>query len=214
MEYAFGDGEFFSVGYFYKDLKNEIFTSRNEADGVDSNGDPVIIITTEPTNLSEASVQGWELTLVNDQFESLPYPFDGFGFTSNFTYLDADLDVPMDVDDPSITRNISLLNGSPRWKLNAAILFEQGPVEAKLTHAYRDDTRRSTSTSREGDDLFEEAYSQWDIFARYTFNDQWRAFVEGRNITDEVRVFSNGNGLFKERNEFGKSWWVGVSYRH
>lgn len=213
LEYSFGEGQFFAVGYFHKDLKNEIFTSRNQSDTLDSNGDPAILITTQPTNLSKASVQGIELTLINDRFDSLPSPFNAFGFTSNLTWLDADLDVPMNVDDPSITRNISLLNGSPEWKLNASLLFEEGPFEAKLTHAHRDDTRRSTSTSREGDDLFEEAYSQWDVFARYSVNDQWRFFVEGRNITDEVRAFTNGNGLIKERNEFGRSWWIGVAYK-
>lgn len=213
LELNLGEGEFFSIGYFYKDLENEIFTMRNISTGVNSFGDPAEVITTEPINLSDTSVQGVEITFINDAFDSLPAPFNGLGFSSNLTYLKADLDVPMDVDDPSVTRNIDLLNGSAKWKANASLMYELGNFDSRLTYAYRGDTRRSTSTSTPLDDSFEAAYSQWDLHLGYRLNNGTQLYIEGRNITNAARLREFASGLHSERNEFGRSWWVGASHR-
>ncbi len=213
LDYSIGGGAFLSIGYFYKELEDEIFTFKDVTDFVNDAGDTVQLTTSQPTNLSDASVQGVELTLIDDKFDWLPEPWNGFGFASNFTWLEADLDLPQSDEDASITRNITQLNGSQKFKVNASLLYEYGPFEAKLTYADHSERRNSASTSGENSDQFIEPYTQWDIFARYTISDNLQVFIEGRNITNEVRVTTYGSGIGRETNEFGKSYWLGISYK-
>ncbi len=213
FDYTIGEGEFASVAVFYKDITDEIFTFKDVSEVVNSNGQTVQQTITQPTNLSDVSVQGLELTLVNDKFDTLPAPWNNFGFTSNFTWMDADLDLPQSNTDITDTRNIDQLNGSQKFKMNASLLFEYKKFDAKLTYANHSKRRRSASTSDENFDSFTEPYTQIDIFARYSVTKNFKVFVEGRNITNEVRMTSYGSGIGRERNEFGRSFWLGVSYK-
>lgn len=213
LDYTIGEGEFASVAVFYKDIEDEIFTFQSVSNVEDSNGNTVLQTVTQPTNLSDVSLQGLELTLVNDKFDSLPGVWSGFGFTSNFTWIDADLDLPQSSSDLSITRNIDQLNDSQKFKMNASLLFEYKKFDAKLTYATHSRRRNSSSADDANFDRFIEPYTQIDIFARYSVTDNFKVFVEGRNITNEVRITSYGNRIGRERNEFGRSFWLGVSYK-
>lgn len=207
LEYYFAPGSLISAGYFRKEIRNEIFTRREE----ELVGDTLFIFT-QPTNATDATVQGVEVTFSIDRFDFLPGPLADFGLFSNFTWLDGELDVLM--SDESI-RTINTLPGAADFRANVTLLYESGPVEGNLTYAHRSDQRVNINTGNALADRFEKAYDQLDFQLRYNFSDRFNVFVQGRNILDNPRLFAEGPDadIFREVNDFGASYWLGVNFK-
>lgn len=206
LEYYFAPGSLISAGYFRKDIKNEIFTQRE--DEFDGN---TLFIYTQPVNATSAKVQGVEVTFAVGRFDFLPGPLADFGLFSNFTYLDGELDVPM--SDGTI-RTIQTMPGSAKYRANVTLLYESGPIEGNLTYAYRSDQRQNINTGNELADRFEKSYDQLDFQLRYNFSKHFNVFVQGRNILDNSRLIGEGAGadIFREVNDFGASYWLGANF--
>ncbi|MEO1245760.1 MAG: TonB-dependent receptor [Pseudomonadota bacterium] len=203
FDWYYDAGGLFSVAYFYKDIEDEIFRlfSNDVIDGV-----PVEI--TQPVNVSESTSQGWELTFVNDRFDSLPAPFDGFGFNMNLTWIDGEIPIPN--TDGSVARVSGSLQEQPEFIANAQLLYTIGDLEARLSYSYRDEyffrLRQNPLQDR-----IELDYEQLDVSVRYRFTDKLAATAEVRNIGDEPRR-NTESGLVRSVNDFGYSTWVGLTY--
>ena len=222
LDYTIGKGEFVSLAYFYKDLKNEIYTLNDISFSEDEEGNELKLTITQPVNVADVKVQGIELTLVNDRFDSLvDYGLLRYvGFTSNFTWLDTEFAASQSTE-PGDTRDVEILPGSQKFKMNASLIYKHKNIESKLTFAHHG-RRASTITTKPYDDKFTQPYSQIDFSFRYKINKYFKVFVEGRNLTDEIRVTSYGNGFGgssdhdgfgRDTNHFGKSYWLGMTYR-
>ena len=153
---------------------------------------------TQPINLDSVSVSGLELSYTDDKFEFLPAPFDGLGVIANLTLMDGE-------DGPGEGGN---LIAQPDYLYNIAGLYTYGPFEGKLTYNYVDD--RPTSSTRA-----EYQYEQLDLQLRYQLTDNFQVQLEGRNILNNPRknIYTDSDRL-REINDFGNSWWLGVSYRY
>ena len=193
FDWMIGDGQFFSIAAFHKEIDNQIseISTQEEIDGL-------IFDVSQPINIDSVSVTGWEIQYADDAFEFLPAPFDGLGISANLTLLDGE-------DGPG--PGGSLLS-QPDYLFNIAGLYSYGPFSAKITYNVTDD--RPINTRGE----VEYEYEQLDVQLRYQINDNWQLQVESRNITNNPRMNYNPNlGLLRNVNDFGNSYWVGVSYR-
>lgn len=207
LEWYFTEGGLLSLGYFFKDIENEIYTQRDEQiiDGIE-------YVFTQPLNAASADVQGLELTFNYDKFDFVEGFFSDFGFTSNVTWFDGEFEVRNTAGD---TRIADRLPGSAEWRANASLLYQNGPVEGRLTYAYTGERRVNVNTGNVLEDRFEEAFNQLDFQVRYNVTDNIQAFVEGRNITGESRLFSEGNAdFFREDNDFGSAYFVGATFSY
>lgn len=186
-------GQYFSAAAFYKIIDNQISTVTTEEDI-----DGVLYTVTQPVNLDQVSVSGLELSYTDDAFEFLPAPFNGLGVAANLTLMDGK-------DGPAPGGS---LIAQPDYLYNIAGLYNYGPFSAKLTYNYVDD--RPTSATQA-----EYQYEQLDLQLRYQLTERLQMQVEGRNIQNNPRknIYTD-SGVLREINDFGNSWWFGVSYRY
>lgn len=193
VDWFIAPGHFFSVAGFHKIIDNQISIVETQEE---INGQPFIV--RQPVNLDSVKVTGLEISYIDDAFEFLPAPFDGLGVSTNLTLMDGE-------DGPAPGGN---LISQPDYLFNVSGLYNYGPFSARLTYNVVDD--RPTSAVRE-----EGRYQQLDMQVRWQINDNFQAQIEGRNITNNPRteVFSD-TGLVRAVNDFGNSWWFGLSYRY
>ena len=193
MDWFIAPGQYFSVAAFHKIIANQISTVTTE-EQIDGETWTV----RQPVNLDEVKVSGLEISYTDDKFEFLPAPFDGLGITANLTILDGQ-------DGPAAGGN---LISQPDYLFNIAALYSNGPVSAKLTYNYVDD--RPTSATRN-----EYRYDQLDAQVRLQVTEQVQVQVEGRNILNNPRKnYDVELNRLREINDFGNSWWFGVSFRY
>ena len=201
FDYFIAPGQFFSIAGFYKDIDNQI---SRETDQVVIDG--TLFEVSQPVNLDEVTVLGVEVSYTDDAFEFLPHPFDGFGVTVNGTYMDGNNELPDG-------REVGNLVSQPDFLVNAALLYNKGPFSAKVTYNYVDD-RLTSVRGRAEDDRFEGAYDQLDLQVRWQLNDNFQVQFESRNLLNEPRTTIFRDGLVREINDFGNSYWLGVSYKY
>jgi iron complex outermembrane recepter protein len=89
LEWYYTDSSSVYLALFTKDIKgdqvDEIVQESYGADGYT----PYEYKITRPVSAGEAKIKGAEIS-VNHFFTSLPSPFDGFGFSANYTYIDSE----------------------------------------------------------------------------------------------------------------------------
>ncbi len=125
FEYYTGKTSLISGAVFAKSVKDFIATTTSEQifEGFTSLG---LIRSTRPDNVDSAEVKGFEIG-IQQFFDTLPAPFDGFGVIANYTYSDS---------------NAS--NGFPlvavsKHSYNLVALYEKGRVSARVAYNWRDD---------------------------------------------------------------------------
>lgn len=209
VEYYFGGG-FASLGVFYKDFEDEIFTQRVETR--DGNGN-ITQIDTTPLNNSEASVFGIELAYEHDRLEFLPGPLSNLGFAGNYTYLDGEWDV---VFSDGSTRDPGGLRNQPDWLANLDLFYNQGPLGVNLAYRLRGDTfsGRFGAVDSPEDDVFVDGFNRLDLQVSYDVGDRFQVFAEAKNLTDTFYVerFGDGDGFFRRSLNPGRFFWLGVKY--
>jgi iron complex outermembrane recepter protein len=210
LEYYFPDDQgVFSVGLFYKDISNEIFnfTDLEVIDGVSTR-------VTQARNVASAKVKGVEINFIQNRLSFLPGPLADFGVSTNFTYIDG----KVNVTGPGGTflRQSRLLQ-QPKTIFNAALFYNSGPFEARVTYARSSKFLTSLATSATTDqDREDRPYDQWDITARLNVNDTIQLTAEARNIANNTR--SNfqtaiGGDVLRDFNIYGRTFFVGVAFK-
>ena len=207
VEYFFDEGDsLVSAGLFYKDISDEIVTQTVSRDVV-LNGQTFTAEVRQPVNAESAEVLGFEGQIIKNRFGFLPAPWDGFGASANVTWTDAELNL-------NETTTVDFLQFQSEWLGNASVFYNWNDIwEARLAYSLigeYNDTVTANPASRRGWQDFE----TFDFSVRYDVNDQWRVKFDARNIFDENRVRVRGPelGLLHEDVEFGKSFFLGVTY--
>lgn len=172
-----------SAGVFYKQIEN--FSYQVEIDGGYA-PHPTYELTTF-ANGSDGEIRGLELSY-QQQFRGLPAPFNGVGVLANFTLADSEATYPTRPGE-----KLPFIGMSDKLG-NLALTYEQGGFFARLALNFRSKRLREDeplSTDRY-DDRYVDDFHQLDFTARYRFSENWEAFVEWVNITNEpFRVFFN-----------------------
>ncbi|MGB3544975.1 TonB-dependent receptor [Rubrivirga sp.] len=188
-----GAGSLFSVGAFYKRVRNPIYvfetTQRDvfgrdvdfQVDEIAGFGDRFFEEVTfqELRNADAGSVTGLEVSLLQ-LFDFLPAPFNGIGLSSNVAVMDSEVTVPGREDE-----NVPFF-GQSDVVLNVAPFYQAGPIELRAALNYQGAYLDAVS-----DDAFEDEYGDdrttVDLYAGYKLLDrqvQFNAYV--RNLTNEA----------------------------
>lgn len=207
-EYYSGNGGLVSLGIFYKDIKDEIFsvTSIERIDlGLGRGIEDVQV--TRPDNAQSATLFGIEAA-VQQSLNFLPKPLDGFGVNLNATYVKSKLDV--------LTTNGPRRLGfflQPEWAANATVFYENGPFEARLAYNYTGDFLETINQTIPGADQFWRWRGTMDAQIRYRVTPKIEVFVEGENLTNSGRIELTGpnRDLLQESARFGRAFSIGAS---
>lgn len=185
-----------SVGIFYKDIDNPIYTQVTEIEDDFYEGRFFSELSiARPTNAESGEILGVELNL-QQQFTALPSPFDGFGVSLNYTWTDSEATVfGRDDDLPFFLQpdNIG----------NVALYYEKSGFEARLALAYRSEYLDEVADDAT-QDLYIDGRTQLDFKMSYAFAGGWKAYVEFLNLTDEPLRILNGNRRLAENEIY--SW--------
>lgn len=161
-----------------------------------------------PVSDADADIKGVELSLTHF-FSSLPAPFDGFGFQSNYTYIESSTEVddsaaPHDTDGSSF--GTMPYRGLSKHAANFILMYEKGPISARLAYNWRDKFLLSTSGNgfsgtengiTYGLPLFNSATGYLDGSISYRFNDNYTLVLEANNLNSAVtknEMWQNGPG--------------------
>lgn len=191
-EYYPAPGAVLQVGAFYKDIKDFIVTQSFDDTDAPYNGVFQGISFTEaniPINGDTAKVKGLEFNY-QQALDFLPGPLDGILVGFNYTYTDAEGDVP---DGSGGQRSIPL-PAAAKNTYNAMLGYEKDGLSLRVTAAYRDEYLDELGPDAESDRYVKD-HLQIDASAKYRFTDNVQAYVEWVNINDEPYLaFRKGPG--------------------
>ena len=195
FEWYYADNSYFAINYFYKDIENYIGTQSstqpiNNADGqaltdpsdrytglpvTGDAGDPVANFSVlQPFNSGSADLDGFEIT-----FQHV-FGDTGFGIQTNYTSVDSGADY----DENAIVQTVNLIGLSD--SANIVGFYENENLQLRVAWNYRDEFLFSENQLRvQNEPVFFEDYTQIDISAAYTVNDQITVFAEVLNVTGE-----------------------------
>lgn len=209
LEYYMSDGAgMASLGAFYKIVKNEIFTA-SQIETIDGYS----VTVTEPENLEKVTITGLEVNLVRNSLEFLSEYLADFGFSTNATWLMSDVDIPME---NGSMRKLDRLLEQPELVANAALFYQAGPLQLRLTYAYTGNYYAVIDTESAANDEISRPYHELDFQGRYLINDHFEWTAEVRNLTDSHREAYTGENLNLpiQKSYYGRQFWTGLSYKY
>ncbi|BBB11128.1 TonB-dependent receptor [Sphingopyxis sp. FD7] len=206
LEYFTRNGGLLSLGVFYKDVSNEIFTLTT-VETLDVGRGPELVEVSRPSNAQDASLFGIEAA-IQQPLTFLPAPFDSLGVNLNATYVNSDLTVLTPVGPRQ--RGFFF---QPEWTANAAIYFDRGPIQARVAYNYTGDYLETINGTIPAADQFWDWRATVDAQLRYRLTDNFEIFVEGENLTNTRRRELTGpnRDLLQEAAQFGRAFSFGIS---
>jgi TonB-dependent receptor len=206
------------VNFFYKDIK-DYFRQQTELlayPGIDGNEYDYRV--SRLVNVGKAKIQGAEIGW-NQFFDFLPAPFDGFGMSANYTYIDSSTKIPASSNAVPVDTDGSLFDDLPADGLsknsyNLAAFYEKGPWQVRLAYNWRSEYLLSVGPNgyNGGDGgipwklpVYSDSFGQLDgsIFYRFSKNVQFG--LEMNNLNNaEQRTLMDQNGAGKRVT----SWYV------
>jgi TonB-dependent receptor len=173
-----------SVGYFYKNIDNPIYTFRSTERNVEYQGRQFTRLQyTQQRNGDAGSLGGVEMSW-NQPFYFLPGVLKGFGLTSNVAFITSELSI--------VGRDGKLpFLGQPDNVMNLIPYFQRGGFEARFAYARRSGYLASVQTP--GFDRFASARATMDLTVRYQVRGQGLEVIgTARNLTNAPEVGYQG----------------------
>lgn len=207
-EYYIGNGGLFSIGVFYKDIKNEIFTLTSiETIDLGIGRGPEQVEVSQPDNAQSATIFGIEAG-VQQSLTFLPAPFDGLGINLNGTYVDSDLEVLTTAGPRKLGFFLQ-----PTWAANASLFYEKDRFEARIAYNYTGGFLETINQTIPGADQFWKSRETLDAQIRFRLTPNIDLFVEGENLTDSQRIELTGpnRNLLQESAQYGRAFSFGAS---
>ena len=206
------------VNLFHKGVK-DYFRRQTELvsyPGVDGHDYDYLI--TRPVNVGTARIDGAEIGW-NQFFDFLPAPFDGFGMSANYTYIDSVTKVPNaagvdPIDTDGSTFGDLPADGLSKNSYNIAAFYEKNNWQVRLAYNWRSQFLLSIGPNgyNGGDGgipwklpVFSDSYGQLDGSIFYKFNEHVQVGLEMNNLNNaEQRTIMWQNGAGKRVT----SWYV------
>jgi iron complex outermembrane receptor protein len=186
-EYYFAKGAMVGVSAFYKDIKslirNETTTETYPVQVIYANGDTQIadmsFTVNRIVNGKGVKVKGFEV-YYQQPFTFLPAPFDGFGASANYTFIDN--------SDPQ------QLTAASRHNFNVTGYYEKGPVGVRLSYAWRG-SYLSTAGTATVMGVETQAYGSLDGSASLKVTPNVTLSLEAVNLLNSAQKASYTTGL-------------------
>lgn len=190
LEWYPGNGQIGAVGLFGKWFDNYILQSQQFVDSYPfpglTTGSPIPVTSWSngPAHAYGAEAQ-WQQQLL-----FLPRPFDGFGYSANVTVVDSYAQVH-----PGI---YGLMPSTSRLTWNAAVFFEQGPLEVRLAMDYVGQNLFAFgSVVGDSTDVYSRARLTMDAGASYAITHQIRIYFDGKNLLNTPLEFTEGPSWYR-----------------
>ncbi|QJE02084.1 TonB-dependent receptor [Massilia forsythiae] len=231
---------------FNKDLKNIIVNQLYNYDVTDVAGTTRSFTVTGPVNGAHGFARGFEVAY-QQFYDFLPDWARGFGTQASFTYVDSKrkLNNPVYSEycsgaDGATNLNLYVngcdtdgrtfgdlpLQGLSRKTVNLALMYEQGPIQARVAYNWRSrylagvnvfgtrdtngtDTNPASPTRGQhnvawGLPLWQEAYGQVDASIFWNVNDKFRIGLEAQNLNDAI----SKQTMQQHAGTFGHAWFA------
>lgn len=207
-----------TVGAFYKNLKN-IDYLRTSRITLKNRGYNLI----QPFNSdSDTKVYGFEID-VQANLRFLPEPFDGFVISANYSHIKSETFFPLlkvehQTEPPFATLYInaerkSTLPGQADDIFNISLGYEKGKFTGRISMIYQG-AALQTIGSRSELDGYTDAFTRWDLTARYKILENLSLIANINNLTNKSEGAFLGSELFPTSEEyFGLTADLGVIYK-
>jgi iron complex outermembrane recepter protein len=212
LEYYFDGGDsMLSAAVFHKEIDDLIISTSLEIPGI---GDEPLTIYKQKKNADIGEVTGLELNAIKNtlDFDFVPEFLHGLGVSANATFLDAEMTYKNTEGEAT---TVDHFVGQPEFIANVSVFYsflDRGEVRVayNMTDDYAHNLKINGSERQEET---WEAFEQVDIQARYNITDNLVLRAKVRNLGGHVREQTNNYGdSITRRIEFGRSFWVGMSY--
>ncbi|MEJ1097970.1 MULTISPECIES: TonB-dependent receptor [unclassified Pseudoxanthomonas] len=206
------------INFFHKDIKDYFRNQTQLVPYPGADGNEYEYLITRTINTGEARIQGAEIGW-NQFFDFLPAPFDGFGISANYTYIDSSTKVPNEVDAQPVDTDGSLFGDLPADGLsknsyNVAAFYEKGPWQIRVAYNWRSKYLLSVGPNGYNGNndniawklpVYSDDYGQLDSSIFYRFNEHVQIGLEMNNLNNaEQRTIMDQNGA----GERVTSWYV------
>ncbi|MBL53042.1 MAG: hypothetical protein CL590_04015 [Alteromonadaceae bacterium] len=195
-----------SGAYFIKDITSWVINADTRFD-VDFFNDGRTFDVRQKINGSGVTTKGIELQ-ASTIFSWLPEPFNGLGGAINYTRMSAD-DVGLF---NSLTGKELPFPSQSENSYNLTAFYETDDWSFRMAYNYRDEYLVSPS-DRSGNPVFVEDSGYLDAKFIYNINENFRAYVDGRNLTGEVKTYTAGPRRLSDLQWSGREYSVGVIYQ-
>ncbi|MFZ0269023.1 TonB-dependent receptor [Caulobacter sp.] len=200
LEWYINKDSFLSATYFRKEISSFVTTAVTKE--TLNNAEYTV---TQPINGTDAvTINGLELG-GQYAFSFLPAPFNGLGVLANFSYQKDDGYKGQNL----ITKEILPFPGLSRKSYNASVYYENDKVSLRASYNWRDHWLIN-AVGRDNLPEFNKAFGSLDASASYNINDNFTVFLEGVNLTDEVRVEYNAPARQSAVETYGSRVFLGV----
>ena len=224
-EWYFSKSGSLTFAAFDKELKDVIINETFLTPVLDTSGNTVNFVTTAPVNGAKGYARGFELAY-QQYFDKLPGFLSGFGVQANYTFVNTHTSLynpvtatscgatGLGADNLNLNLNGCDTNGQPfgnlplqgvsRNSFNLALLYDQGPISARVAYNWRskylqgvnvngtngtDGTDASNPTAHNvawGLPTWADGYGELDAGIFYKFDDHFTIGLEGTNLTDST----------------------------
>jgi iron complex outermembrane recepter protein len=244
-EYYFGPTSSFTVAAFNKQLKDVVIGQTGYYRVNDTAGQPHDFAITAPVNGAKGRARGVEVGY-QQYFDKLPGWLSGFGVSGNFTYIDSKMTMydkinlewctPRGTVQTELARNLYgcdtnghiignlPLAGMSRKSFNLALLYDYGPISARIAYSWRSKYLQAANAYGTNDDFgngwdynpnsptykqpfssnfslptWGGAYGQVDMGVHYKVNDGLGISFEAQNLNDALykQYMQQGIGLMQ-----------------
>jgi iron complex outermembrane receptor protein len=204
VEYYTDSGGLINVGLFYKDVDSFITSAQ-----VDYCGDPTgggwlpggepgfvdgqcyfsgddqngTIDYAQTINGEGAVIKGVEIGIQQVFTDMWPSPWEGFGVQANYTYIDSTSPIK------DVTTGQSLpLEGISETSYNLVLFYEKYDFSGRLAYNYRSEYLVTAFDTLSDSSVMRDGRGQLDVSLSYDINDHLSVYLNGINLTDEVKM--------------------------
>ncbi|HEX9805453.1 MAG TPA: TonB-dependent receptor, partial [Alteraurantiacibacter sp.] len=194
-EWYFDDVGSLTATAFYKTV-SDFFYDAVELRQMTNNGVTMPVFVRGPQNFRDdnGTVKGIELAY-QQTYDFLPAPFDGLGFSGNYTYIESkgvpNAVIGGDLENPGQDSNLQAgnlpLEQLSKHNVNATLFYEKGPISVRASYNWRS---RFLLTARDVIfpyyPVFNDDTGQLDASIFYSVTDNIKLAVQGTNLLNEV----------------------------
>ncbi|TNE45944.1 MAG: TonB-dependent receptor [Sphingomonadales bacterium] len=216
LEYYFsGRKNLIMLGGFYKDIQDEIVTRTSMMDIVYDGILYENVRVKQPQNAENAKVWGAEAQIVLSDLSFLPRPLDRLGFNANALITGAQ----MQYNDGL---KLDFLPYQSKFVANVAVSYDwTNRLETRVAYNFLGGYQDGVSLNSDETATNIKSQTRWtnwetiDAKLQYKVTDKLRLELEAKNLTNANRRKMQGPGFryIYEENEFGRSFFLGASYR-
>jgi TonB-dependent receptor len=184
LEYYPGDGQIAALGLFYKQFRDYILLSEQYVSGYNYPGLTGVITQVQSYSNGPAHAEGIE-GQYQQQLKFLPAPFDGFGYSANFTLVDSRAEIH-----PGI---YGLLPSTSKVTWNAAVFYERAPFELRVAADYVGQNLFAFgSTVGDATDVYSRHRLTLDLGSSYTIAREVKVYFDAKNLLNTPLEFTEG----------------------